>query len=75
MASDVLPTVQSCQKCTPPQRARFQYENLIKLFDAIQHLAFGAMEILDPSEETAMENMSILVVTDRLTKLTGLIPL
>lgn len=75
MAADIIQTVRTCQHCAKNRIRLIKRSNPMKLFPATEPLESVAMDLLGPLPKTKKGNQYILVITDRFTKLTQIVPL
>ena len=75
MASDIMHTVRSCPSCAKNRIRLIRKSNPMKLFPATEPLESVAMDLLGPLPPSKSGNRHILVMTDRFTKLTQVVPM
>ena len=75
MAADIAATVRNCAPCAR-NRVKFRkHTNHLKLFPAEEPLHAISMDILGPLPRTERGKRILLVITDRFSKLTAVVPL
>ena len=75
MAADVATTVRNCPSCAKNRLRLLKRTGLMKLFPALKPLESVAIDILGPLPKGAGGFMYLLVIVDRFTKLTQVVPL
>ena len=75
MASDAFSTVRNYTSCAATRGTLVKNQKDVRLFPASRPLKFVVMDLLGPLPKTAHGNEHVLVITDRLSKLTRSIPL
>ena len=75
MAADVYKTVRTCNACAKNRVKLRKQTHPLRLFPAQSPLEALSIDILDPLTKTKKGYRFLLVVTDRYTKLTQVIPL
>ena len=75
MAADCATTVRECNSCAKNRVRLMKQANPMKLFPATRPLETVAIDILGPLPKSKSGHRFILVITDRFTKLTQVIPL
>jgi Integrase zinc binding domain len=75
MYKDVEETVRQCTMCAKNRVTERKRAILLKLFPADGPLEFVSMDILGPLPKTEYGNRSLLVISDRFSKLTRTVPL
>ena len=70
MAADIFATVRNCTTCAKNRLKLRKRTNTLKLFPATKPLASLCIDILGPLTKSKKENVFLLVITDRFTKLT-----
>lgn len=73
MANDVAEIINQCQSCAR-NRGHVKLQRQLQLFPASGPLEFVALDILGPLPKTKKENLYVVVMTDRYSKLTRDIP-
>ena len=75
MAADIQATVRECPECAKNRIRLLKHTNPLKLFPAERPLESVAVDILGPLPISKKKYRFILVITDRYTKLTQVVPL
>ena len=75
LAADVTATVRNCVPCARSRVKLRKHTNHLKLFPAEEPLQAISMDILGPLPRTERGKSFLLVITDRFSKLTALVPL
>ena len=75
MAADIYATVRNCSISSKNRLKLLKHTNPLKLFPATKQLASLCIDILGPLQRTKKGYRFLLVITDRFTKLTKVIPL
>ena len=75
MAADIFETVRNCTTCAKNRFKLRKRKNPLKLFPATKPLASLCIGILGPLTKSKKRNVFLLVITDRFTKLTRVVPL
>ena len=75
MAADVFDTVRNCHQCAKNRIRLRKRTNPLALFPATVPLRSVAIDILGPLTKTKKKMRFLLVMTDRFTKLTQVVPL
>ena len=75
MAADVYNTVRNCHHCARNRIRLKKKTNPLALFPATQPLRSVCIDILGPLPKTKAGMRFLLVITDRFTKLTAVVPL
>ena len=75
MAADIFATVRNCTTCAKNRLKLRKRTNPLKLFPATKPLASLCIDILGPLTKSKRGYVFLLVITDRFTKLTRVVPL
>ena len=75
MAADVATTVRNCRSCAKNRLRLMKRTGLMKLFPALRPLESVAIDILGPLPKGSNGHQYLLVIVDRFTKLTQVVPL
>ena len=75
MAADIFATVRNCTTCAKNRLKLRKRTNPLKLFPATKPLASFCIDILGPLTKPKRGYVFLLVITDRFTKLTRVVPL
>ena len=75
MAADTAATVRNCAPCARNRVKLRKHTNHLKLFPAEEPLQAISMDIIGPLPRTERGKRFLLVITDRFSKLTAVVPL
>ena len=75
MAADVAATVRNCRKCARNRILLRRHLNRLRLFPATRPLEAVAIDILGPLPKTDGGFRFLVIITDRFTKLSQVVPL
>lgn len=75
MIADVYAFVSACPACSKGRIQGRRRTNALKLFPATEPFTDVCLDLLGPLPETVRGNVSLLVIVDRFTKLTRVVPI
>lgn len=75
MVTDIFEYVKTCRSCARIRGTRGNKQHKVRLFPAVDPLTFVAMDLVGPFPKTKSGYTSILVMTDRFTKVTRAVPM
>lgn len=75
IAVDISSTVRSCPHCARNRLRLILHKQSMRLFHSMQHLKSLAVNVLGPLPTTKAGNRFILVMADRIPKLSQVVPL
>ena len=75
MMNDNFQTAKNCSSCARVRGTRSNKQNELTLFTAVDTLAFVALDLVGPFLKTNKGFISILVITDRFSKIAWAIPI
>ena len=75
MVNDIFQAAKDCRSCARVRGTRGHKQHELTLFPAVDPLAFVAMDLVGPFVKTKKGFSSILVITDRFSKIARAIPM
>ena len=75
LAADVAATVRNCHSCARNRVKRRRHTNYLKPFNVTKRFEYVSIDILGPMPKSRRCKRFLLVITDRLSKVTAVVPL